>query len=274
MVDINNEHFDKLVECCQGILALPSSERKSAWIGKSTAAWVRSVTKSQHSAFLGVDPTTFSEAPFDRQELSGKITRSRENLSDQNLREIVIDILAWGVMSVRNARLALPKWNDWKAPCIALLQGCDAVDAYNKFYRLQHSKVLSGIGPAYYTKIIYFLGKGDGLIMDQWTSRSVNLIFGKELIDLQAGQQKATKTDRTYTVKQTNGPEIYAAYNEAVEIIAKNLSERLSQKISPSDAEEFLFSFTTDRKKSPHLSDDHYYVETAWRKYVEETHRP
>ena len=274
MAELNNQHFDKLLECCRDILATPSEKRISAWFGKSTRAWLESVTKGQGAALLDVDPSNYSSAPFDRRKLSEKIAQSGSNLGDQNLRDLVIDIFAWGVMSARNARLALPKWDEWKAPCIALLQGCDAVDGYYQFYTLQENNILAGLGPAYYTKIIYFLGKGDGLIMDQWTSRSINLLLGKEIIKLQGGQRKATNSDRYYTVKPTNDQGVYAAYNEAMEVIASKLSENLQEQVSLADTEEFIFSFTTDRKKSLHLNDEQYKKFTAWRRYVEENHRP
>lgn len=274
MAELNNRHFDKLLECCRDILATPPEDRISAWVGKSTRSWLESVTKGQDAALLDVDPSNFSSAPFDRRKLSEKIMQSRNNLGDQNLRDLVIDIFAWGVMSPRNARLALPKWREWKAPCIALLQGCDAVDGYYQFYALQKNGILSGLGPAYYTKIIYFLGKGDGLIMDQWTSRSINLLFGKEIIKLQPGQRKVKSSDRYYTVKPTNDQFVYGAYNEAIEIICNKLSENLQDQVSIAEAEEFIFSFTTDRKKSPHLSDGQYKKATAWRRYVESNHRP
>lgn len=273
MADLYNQHFDKLVECCRGILASPLEERKSAWIGKSTRTWLQAVRKGQYAALIHVDPDDFSEHALDRKNLSEKVSLSGGNPSDTVLRDLVIDILAWGVMREVSARRALPKWDDWKAPCHALVQGCGVGDAYDQFFRLQRAEKLPGMGPAYYTKLIYFLGKGDGLIMDQWTSRSINLLFGKEIIDLQPGQRKSN-SDRYYTVKPTNDRGVYATYNEAIAILANKLSENLQERVSLSETEELIFSFTTDRKKSPHLDYDHYKAATAWRKYVEENHRP
>jgi chaperonin GroEL len=43
---------------------------------------------------------------------------------------------------------------------------------------------IKNCGPAYYTKLLFFLPGSDenrGIIMDQWTARSVNLLVGKAL---------------------------------------------------------------------------------------------
>ena len=46
------------------------------------------------------------------------------------------------------------------------------------------------------------------------------------------------------------------------------------EQVGLSETEELIFSFTADRKKSTHLNNDRSKVFTAWRKHVEETHRP
>lgn len=279
MVKIINEsflidqHFNKLVECCNAIADMPSAWQKSAWVGKGSASWLKSVLRGNNPELIDVNPSDFNDIPLSRADLSEKIKSLGGDVNEKDLRNIVIDIFAWGSMSIRNARLALPRWKDWKEPCIALTQGCDADDAYDRFYRLRYQQKLLGIGPAYYTKIIHFIGKGDGLIMDQWTGRSINLLFGKEIVKLQVGQQKSVKSDRYYFVKQANDRSVYHAYNHAVAVLGGLLSKRLSVPVDSSQAEEYIFSFTTDRRKSKYMSENHYRIVTAWRKYVEENHR-
>ncbi|MDC1059416.1 hypothetical protein OAQ28_07310 [Planktomarina temperata] len=61
----------------------------------------------------------------------------------------------------------------------------------------------------------------------------------------------------------------------AVSLIANRLSSKLDQDISPSKAEEYIFSFTTDKKKTrAFLNEQEYFQATNWRRYVEEMHRP
>lgn len=264
MSDLNSRHFDKLVECCRAILTTPPEERKSPWIGRSTRAWLTSVQKGQRNEIIYLSPQEFCEKALDRGQLCERVARSRDNLTDKALRDLVIDILAWGGMGPKSARAALSNWNDWKSPCIELAQGCDAGHAYDQFHSLQLANKLPGMRAAYYTKLIHFLGKGDGLIMDQWTSRSINLLFGKNIIVLDSGKYVGPKNDRA----------IYEAYNEAVSAIAQKLTDNLSVPVDSSQAEEYLFSFTTDPRKQGKLSDDEHRMYSAWRRYVEENHRP
>ena len=275
MTELKQEHFDKLVECCRAILAVPPKDRKSAWVGKSTRAWLTSVQKGQGADIINANPQEFCAKALDRGQLSEKIARSRDNPTDKIIRDLVIDILAWGEMGPNSARAALPNWDDWKAPCIELAQGCDAGDAYDQFHSLQRANKLPGMGPAYYTKLIYFLGKGDGLVMDQWTSRSINLLFGKEIIHLTKGPKKKTRQDYNFRVNNINDRKLYKKYNELVAEISLKLTESLSRTVGAAQAEEYLFSFSTDRRRSKRtLSDYEYKIHTAWRRYVEENHRP
>ena len=53
---------------------------------------------------------------------------------------------------------------------------------------LRDQKELKGMGPAFFTKLIYFLTRRDdpkrkpGYIMDQWVGSSVNLLTGSNLV--------------------------------------------------------------------------------------------
>jgi len=52
---------------------------------------------------------------------------------------------------------------------------------YNDFFELD----LQGCGPAFFTKIMFFFSSNlRCFIMDQWTSRSINLLLGENLIKL------------------------------------------------------------------------------------------
>ena len=74
-----------------------------------------------------------------------------------------------------------------------LEQNLCRVGAYKQFHRLVNEKKLTHMGPAYFTKLIYFLGsKQNGYIMDQWTARSMNLLrkCDKYKIRLYAGAKR------------------------------------------------------------------------------------
>ena len=136
-----------------------------------------------------------------------------------------------------------------------------------KAYALSHQFRVdnpgSCMGPAYYTKLIFFAappaGNGysgsSGYIMDQWTSLSIYLLFGTDsgpLIDLSSSEYRGRRTD---TVTDRNTPEIYEIFCQKIEFLADRLG------ISPEAVEERLFSVGGQRPG-------------AWRKYVKENRPP
>jgi hypothetical protein len=106
----------------------------------------------------------------------------------------------------------------------------DRGQAYEEFATLRNalpSKML-GMGPAYFTKLIFFLlpvNKPRGFIMDQWTSASVNLLFDRKVIEtqIQKTQQKNGKVKLTEFVTDKNSKENYINFCERIELIASDL---------------------------------------------------
>lgn len=258
---LNQKHFETLLECVAAIRATEDLP-ESVWIGRSSQSWLTSVRRGDHAALINVDPAKFSVTAYNRRELREKIAQQKRATSDAGLYDLAVDILAWGEMSIKNARYALPTWDAWKKPCAELIQGLDAVEAYDQFFRLQHTRAMRGIGPAYYTKLIYFLGKGDGLIMDQWTSRSMNLLFGP-FIKI----NREWKSSDRGSVDSRSDKATYKKYLTGVATLSTHLSKALGAEISASTTEEFIFSISA-KKKSKFLNDAQHKVVSAWRKYV------
>jgi len=153
-------------------------------------------------------------------------------------------IFAWGGMSYRNARLLLanpkPMINN-----IELIRGSDIYrdDAYHEFYVYHQAKIVKGLGPAFYTKLLYFLGKKNNwsaYIMDQWTALSVNYIFADDIVKM----NKIKHSNKViYTVSGENDYKIYSKFNHAVEKIAKELNELdRNLLVTPDEAEIMIFS--------------------------------
>jgi hypothetical protein len=264
---LNERHFEKLLDCYEAITALPGLP-ESVWVGRSSSRWLGSVLADPHGTLTDVQPSNFSDHAFSRTELLAKIIASKDVASAQAVRDLVLDIFAWGGMGVRNARLALREWEKWKEPCLDLVGGGGAIEAYEHFNGLHRSKIIKGLGPAYYTKLIYFLGKGDGLIMDQWTSRSTNLLFGNFI---------KIHRDRKYpnrgSVDKNNDKYTYQRYISGVQFLSERLTEATGQSISPARAEELIFSISTDKRKSGQLSECQHRVASAWRRFVMENDR-
>jgi hypothetical protein len=278
-MQISEKHFQTLLQCVQDIQNSSERVKNGVWIGKSTRQWLNAVNKGKWGEEIGLDPLSFSGQCYDRSQLRSLIHDQITNsfsLDDTFVRSCVANIFAWGGQGARSARssLRLRNWSNWRQPCFDLLNNSiGTADAYKAFYSLQNKKEMKGVGPAFYTKLIFFLGNGDGLIMDQWTSRSVNLLFDREVIRLNKGKKKSNG-DHYYSVCKRNDERVYIIYNDAVSQLSEKLSSTIGIDIGTSETEEFIFSFTTDRKKTKQLNDEEFYHATNWRRYVEEVHRP
>ena len=83
------------------------------------------------------------------------------------------------------------------------------------------------MGPAYFTKLICFVNPNlKGYIMDQWTSKSINLLFENNIVAL----------TNSGHVKDTNSASVYEEFCSKIECLAELL------KLNPIDLEENLFS--------------------------------
>jgi len=108
-------------------------------------------------------------------------------------------------------------------------------DIYNDFFKLD----LKGCGPAYFTKIMFFFSKKfDCFIMDQWTSRSINLLLGKPLIKL---DNQVTVNKRKYKNGQGNTGDVYEEFCNAVESLCEKI-KKTSRSITPDETEQLIFS--------------------------------
>jgi hypothetical protein len=123
-----------------------------------------------------------------------------------------------------------------------VLQGrLNRSQAYQKFAELRNSDELPGLGPAYFTKLIFFLmtdRERPGYIMDQWTSASVNLLFEQTIVHTTV--QKNFKNDGSFKVSEfvndSNSQQQYDKFCQAVECLAKKLD------VSSERTEEMMFS--------------------------------
>lgn len=168
--------------------------------------------------------------------------------------DLCIAILAWGGMHGSNRnhlfKRAITPWLDI-AKCIRAGQ-LTRQKAFDAFAKLNHDRSLVGMGPAYYTKLIYFLmpreGAGPiGYIMDQWLGCSVNLIYQQEvvwmdnrLIWAHEGRGRARRIVRKAgsSVSHLNTGEHYERFCCAVEMLAA----RMGPGWTPDAAELSLMS--------------------------------
>ncbi len=101
---------------------------------------------------------------------------------------ICVSIFAWGGMRVSNGKLLFGKsMHPWLEVAEEVRTGMlNRRDGYDAFNNLRKDNSLSGLGPAYFTKLLYFLPprNKNGYIMDQWLGLSINLLTGSELVRL------------------------------------------------------------------------------------------
>ena len=114
---------------------------------------------------------------------------------------------------------------------------------------------MMGVGPAFYTKLIFFFGNQTGAIMDRWTARSTNLLLNAAVVKLNSNK---------YVVNQ-NSTQVYSKYLEFISELKTILSIE-----SVSKTEELIFSCSHIQAAVINRLGKHHQACSAWRKYVVE----
>jgi hypothetical protein len=95
------------------------------------------------------------------------------------------------------------------------------------FQNARAQNLLPGLGVSFFTKLICFINPNlNGYILDQWTGKSVNLLFDDQLIAI---------TNYGW-INDNNTPETYELFCQRIEEIALILG------CTPLEAEEKIFS--------------------------------
>lgn len=151
---------------------------------------------------------------------------------DENGLVMLIAILSWGGMSLKHGKNLLRNNNSKDAilELVSNLRNCNysnRQEAFQEFQDYRSKKLLTGMGIAFYTKLICFLAPSlNGYILDQWVGKSINLITGEKLI----------KINRYGWVLDINDSMIYERYCYIIDKLAKQF------KYSGLQIEEKLFS--------------------------------
>ncbi len=183
--------------------------------------------------------------------------------------DLCIAVLAWGGMHGSNRnhlfKRSIQPWLDVAKQVRA--GRLTRETAFDSFAALNQDRSLVGMGPAYYTKLIYFLMPREdtnplGYIMDQWLGCSVNLICAQEVVRMESsltwtyagqGQRQQAVRKASSRVSPLNTGEQYGRFCSAVELVA----ERMGGDWSP-DAVELALMSRGGGRPAP------------WRKYVME----
>ncbi len=249
-MNVDERHLIVLRSCLEDLESMKLLGSTSFWSGKSPKNWTNAL------GYPDVLMSDYAESPITRKELIVLINQyqSRTDITEDRLKFLAKSILAWGGMTVKNGKMAMETWGYWKSICLDLIsRNCDSFDAYHRFYELSLDRgKLAGMGPAYYTKLLFFLGGGATFIMDQWTGKSINLLFPSSECLIQF---------KGHYISEKNDIEVYRYFNRCLE----RLAEELGQSVA--NLEELLFSHSPNKKPKAVDVDTHLKV-SAWRSYV------
>lgn len=189
---------------------------------------------------LGNDLPASTQKRMDLLNLAGNATVPTE--------AVCWSVLAWGGMHGRH-RNALYNSSDqqWLAAADELRCGhFDRGSAYAAFHELRSGGKLPGMGPAYFTKLLFFLmprqgGSRPGYIMDQWVGCSINLLVDRQVVLMDYIQswkrsKQALVFNSTYVVSDANDADNYEDYCCQIEAVASEIGR------DPADTELLLMS--------------------------------
>lgn len=154
--------------------------------------------------------------------------------------------MAWGGQNRKHGQTLFARFDEIE-PIIDDMrtERIDHIQAYKNFDEVWQKDVPLGMGAAYFTKLIFFCEPSHkGFIMDQWTSKSTNLICDENIVHLASGH-----------VSKKNDAETYDQFCAIVTDIAQDL------KIPAEMVEMAMFS-KGGRNKEP------------WRDYVVKQYAP
>jgi hypothetical protein len=147
-----------------------------------------------------------------------------------NTETVCAAAMAWGGMNQRfAARFFSLAGEGWLDVAERIRAGkLDRKAAYAELSRLRREGKLFGLGPAYFTKIIYFLTPRSDVqtdhpyIMDQWAGCSINLLLSRELVKMNVMRQWKSGNDRpelTFQVSEANSDADYDRFSTTVDAL-------------------------------------------------------
>ena len=225
-LELDESHLNFFKNCYREPLALPSGKKVE---GKSPKEWYGGGPEKKPS----VDLECFGDG-LNRSRLISL----QPDLTIPTL-TLCIAILAWGGMHGSNRNhLFKREIKPWLDVAKRIRAGkLTRQQAFDAFAALNHDGSLVGMGPAYYTKLIYFLMPRQdaapiGFIMDQWLGCSVNLIYKQEVVWMdnklfwareRRGQSPCVGRKAGSRVSPLNTGERYERFCSAIELLAEGL---------------------------------------------------
>ncbi|MFV3291579.1 hypothetical protein ACNFBR_22935 [Pseudomonas sp. NY11955] len=155
------------------------------WTGASPHDWAESVQPGLGRLY------SLSKAPMSRSAL-----RALWADPSVSVESCFLSTMAWGGMQRGNGRRIWAARANCLAVCADVRAGKHTpASGFQAFSTLRDTKSLPGMGPAYFTKILFFAAPSqNAYILDQWTARSMHLLSGQ-------GAYPAVRKDYTSAAK-------------------------------------------------------------------------
>ena len=157
-----------------------------------------------------------------------------------NITTVCAAIMAWGGMHYNHRDLLFDSKNeDWLSIASEIRCGrLDREKAYESFAKLRKQGKLKGMGPAYFTKLIYFLMPRSstttklGYIMDQWVGCSINLLTDQETVFMNVQKtwksiEKVPEPKYLFTVSDVNTGANYKNFCRAMDSLVNHLGRKV-----------------------------------------------
>jgi hypothetical protein len=147
--------------------------------GDKVKNWLKWVSKHTTKPF---PDDKFPDGQLSRHKLN-QICKADSGYEDW---ECVVAVMAWGGQDRRYGVKLLDGFGAIQPIISAMRRGnLGHIEAYDEFYKVWKRPVKIGVGAAYFTKLIFFCEPSHkGYIMDQWTSKSINLLTDQPIVHL------------------------------------------------------------------------------------------
>lgn len=224
---MHKTHYDIFVQ------HLASATAEEQWVGFNIKNWWNYV---EPRLSLQYPETNLPNDKVTRTQLK-EFCHADSGVSDI---ECAAAVMAWGGQNRKHGITLFNRFSEIQPIISDMRKGnITHLEAYKRFDDIWKQPQNLGMGAAYFTKLIFFCEPSHkGYIMDQWTSKSVNLLTGNDVVYLTAGH-----------VNKKNTASNYQNFCEYTEKLASKLST------SGENIEIAMFS-KGGRKKWP------------WRQYV------
>lgn len=244
---MNQDHLNKFIEFKD------EAFNEEQWVGSNIYLWWKWVSdnlpkKSFAQGYILPKslPVDSEKGRLNRQDLKDLCHKDSE-FSDL---DCVISIMAWGGQNRKHALSLFKRFDEIEPIVYGMRQHkLNHFEAYDAFYKVWLKPEKLGIGAAYFTKLVFFCEPHHrGYIMDQWTSKSINLLMDRDIVNLAYGY-----------VSKRNTVERYREFCTLTDKIAQELNKRGQRirgaEIKGEDVEIAMFSKGGHKK-------------WKWREYV------